>query len=111
MLILKLCLDLHQRVLVYLIILNTFGLLLRDDDNKAKLGIVISQPRNYMHNQETYELEFADLFEPNYGIVVGIKKGVERNYYNVVWASPRIYRDTMQLAKELVLIAKAKNNL
>lgn len=39
-----------------LIILNTFGLLLRDDDNKAKLGIIISQPRNYMHNQETYEL-------------------------------------------------------
>ena len=57
------------------------------------------------------ELEFADLFEPNYGIIVGIKKGDERNYYNVVWASPRIYRDTMQLAKELVLIAKAKNNL
>jgi len=39
-----------------LIILNTFGLLLRDDENKAKLGIVISQPRNYMHNQEIYEL-------------------------------------------------------
>jgi len=39
-----------------LIILNSFGLLLRDEDNKAKIGVVISSPRNYMHCQETIEL-------------------------------------------------------
>tara|TARA_R100000734_G_C3278689_1_gene72845 strand:- start:350 stop:592 length:243 start_codon:yes stop_codon:yes gene_type:complete len=39
-----------------LIILNSFGLLLRDDGNQAKIGIVISGPRNYMHSQEVLEL-------------------------------------------------------
>ncbi len=39
-----------------LILLNSFGLLLRDQDNKAKVGIVISSPRNYMKCQETVEL-------------------------------------------------------
>ena len=41
-----------------LIILNSFGLLLRDDDNRAKLGVVISAPRNYMHCQDTVELYY-----------------------------------------------------
>jgi len=39
-----------------LIILNSFGLLLRDEGNEAKVGIVISSPRNYMHLQEALEL-------------------------------------------------------
>jgi hypothetical protein len=39
-----------------LIILNSFGLLLRDDGNNAKIGVVISQPRNYIHCKETLEL-------------------------------------------------------
>ena len=39
-----------------LIILNSFGLLLRDEGNRAKVGIIISPPRNYMHCQETVEL-------------------------------------------------------
>ena len=39
-----------------LIILNTFGLMLRDDYNKARVGVVISIPRNYVNSQENYEL-------------------------------------------------------
>ncbi len=38
-----------------LIILNSFGLL-RDHDNKAKVGIIISSPRNYMKCHEIVEL-------------------------------------------------------
>ncbi len=57
------------------------------------------------------ELEFDTLFEPNYGIIIGIKKVKENTHYNVLWASPRIYRDTIQFEKELVLIAKVRNNL
>ena len=41
-----------------LIILNSFGLLLRDEDNAAKIGVVISAPRNYMHCQDTVELYY-----------------------------------------------------
>lgn len=39
-----------------LIILNAFGLLLRDEYNKARIGVVISHPRNFMHCQSTVEL-------------------------------------------------------
>jgi hypothetical protein len=39
-----------------LIILNAFGLLLRDDHNQARIGVVITPPRNFMHSQETLEL-------------------------------------------------------
>ena len=39
-----------------LIILNAFGLMLRDEHNAAKIGVVVSPPRNYMNCQETLEL-------------------------------------------------------
>ncbi len=39
-----------------LIILNSFGLLLRDEGNVVKIGIIISPPRDYMHCEETMEL-------------------------------------------------------
>ena len=41
-----------------LIVLNTFGMLLRDEYNKARIGVVISPPRNYMHSQEELELHY-----------------------------------------------------
>ena len=41
-----------------LIILNPFGLLLRDDYNKVRIGVVISAPRNFMHAQRTVELYY-----------------------------------------------------
>ena len=41
-----------------LIILNSFGLLLRDEGNTAKVGVIISQPRNYIHHKESFELYY-----------------------------------------------------
>ncbi len=39
-----------------LIILNTFGLLLRDEGNPARIGVIITSPRNFMHTNDKLEL-------------------------------------------------------
>jgi len=41
-----------------LIVLNTFGLILRDEHNQVKIGVVISPPRNYINKREDYELYY-----------------------------------------------------
>ena len=41
-----------------LIILNTFGLLLRDDYNLARVGVIVSDPSNHMHTKETLDLYY-----------------------------------------------------
>ena len=39
-----------------LIILNTFGLLLRDEGNPARIGVIIPSPRNFMPTNDKLEL-------------------------------------------------------
>ena len=39
-----------------LIVLNTFGLLLRDEGNAARIGVIITAPRNFMHTNDKLEL-------------------------------------------------------
>ena len=41
-----------------LIVLNTFGLILREDHNKAKIGVIVSPARNYISKREDYELYY-----------------------------------------------------